>query len=606
MNAGMLLDCRDALRALRATPVVTAVAVVSLALGIGANTALFSILDGLVLKPLPVRDADALVLLEGGEWTNPIWEEIRARQHELFDGAFAWSDMRFDLSEHGETDFVAGAYASGGMFEVLGVRATLGRVFMEADDRPGGGPDGAVAVISDRFWKRRFGGAENVAGRRLTLNGVPFTVIGVLPAGFFGPDVGRMSDVFVPLGDEALIRGRESMLPGRLTWWLEIMARRKPGQSLEQANAALRAVQPQIRAATLPPSYRPSLADYLRDPFTVVPAAQGYSSVRQRYQQPLTIVMAVVSVVLLIACANIASLLLARSIARRRELVIRLALGASRLRLARQLLVESLMLAFAGAALGLVVAGVGGAFLVRQLATPASAVFLDLSLDTRVLAFTIAVAVITALFFGLAPAAGVSSTSPDEILKQQTRSVTGDRRWSLRNALVVLQVALSLALVVGAGLFVRTFTALLSLPLGYNAEPLLAVDVNVQRSRTAPPARAQLFERFRLAAAAIPGVAEAALSKITPITGQGWNTVVEVAGAPSLPDRQRMSWVNAVSPRASRPTSRIGTSRLARRITSSSTTGPARMMPSARSCSSVSMASTSRRPSRLPVLTSTR
>ncbi len=549
MKAGVLHDCRDAFRGLRATPLVSLITILSLALGIGANTALFSILNGLVLKPLPVRDADALVLLDKGEWTNPIWEQIRVRQSQLFDGAFAWSNARFDLSGHGETDFAPGAYASGEIFDVLGVRAERGRLFAGADDARGGGPDGAVAVISDRFWKQRFGGAEDAVGRRLTLNGIPFTIIGVMPAGFFGPDVGRMSDVIVPLAGEAFIHGGESMLPGHLTWWLEIMARRKPGQSIEQADAALRSVQPQIRAATMPPSYRPSLRDYLREPFTLIPAAQGYSTLRGRYEQPLTIIMAVVSVVLLIACANIASLLLSRSIARRRELVIRLALGASRLRLARQLLIESMMLAFAGAAIGLVVARLGSAFLVAQLGTPASAVFLDLALDRRVLAFTAAVTVMTALFFGLAPAAGVSSTTPNEILKQQTRSIAGDRRWSVRNALVVVQVALSLALVVGAGLFVRTFMSLSSLPLGFNAAPLLAVDINVQRSQTLSSARVQLFERFREAAAATPGVADAALSRITPISGQGWNTVIEIAGAPPRSERERMSWVNAVSPR---------------------------------------------------------
>ena len=426
MHSGLFLDCREALRALRATPLVTAVAVLSLALGVGANTALFSILNGLVLRPLPVKDPASLVLLADGSWTNPIWEEIRARQHELFDGAFAISETRFNLSDAGATDFVAGAYASGGMFEVLGVGATHGRVLTATDDVPGGGPDGAVAVVSDRFWRQRLGAAPDAVGRRLMLNGLPFTIVGVMPAGFSGPDVGNMLDVIVPLADEGLLHGKESMLPGRLTWWLDVMARLKPGQTVEQANAALRSAQPQIRLATLPATYRPSLADYLRAPLTLVPAAQGFSSLRTRYQQPLTIVLVVVSVVLLIACANIANLLLARSSARRRELVVRLALGASRWRLARQLLLESALIACAGAALALVVARAGSALLVRQIATPANVVFLDLALDTRVLAFTAAVAAVTALLFGIAPAVGVSGVTPNEILKQDSRSVTGE------------------------------------------------------------------------------------------------------------------------------------------------------------------------------------
>jgi predicted permease len=548
MTSGFLHDSRDAFRALRATPLITTVAVLSLALGIGANTALFSILNGLVLKPLSVRDPGALMLLDDGEWTNPIWEEIRARQHALFDGAFAWSGTRFNLSAQGPTDFVSGAYASGGIFDVLGVHATLGRLFSAQDDIPGGGRDGAVAVISDRFWKGRFNGASDVVGRRLSLEGIPFTVIGVMPADFFGPDVGNFLDVVIPLADESLIHGAASQLPGRSTWWLEIMARRKPGQSIEQANAALRGVQPHIRNATLPQSAR-GRDGYLAEAFTMIPAAQGFSRLRTRYQQPLTIIMVVVGVVLLMACVNIASLLLARAVARRYELVIRLALGASRWRLARTLLLESGMLACGGAALGLVVARVSGTFLVRQLATPGHGVFLDLTLDGRVMAFTAAVAMLTALIFGLAPALGVSRATPIEVLKQQSRSLMGDRRWSARNALVVAQVALSLALLVGAGLFVRTFAALIDQPLGMSVTPLIAVDINVQRSQAAPSARLPLFDRFKDAASSTPGVLDAALSNITPIEGSGWNTVIAVDGAPPLPERQRLSWVNAISPR---------------------------------------------------------
>jgi predicted permease len=545
MKSGFFHDCRDAFRAWRATPLVSAVAVVSLALGIGANTALFSILNGLVLKPLPVRQPDALALLDDGEWTNPIWEELRARQHELFDGAFAWCGQRFNLADQGLTDMVQGAYASGDMFDVLGVAPSVGRLFRSADDVRGGGPDGAVAVISDRLWRQRFDASPAAVGRRLSLNGMPFTVVGVMPPGFFGPDVGTRFDVIVPIGDEALIRGAESALSERQSWWLEIMVRRKPDQSLEQANAALRGVQPQIRAATIPASAR-SAKTYLTAPFSLIPAAEGHSPLRERYAQPLTIVMVVVGAVLLIACANIANLLLARSTARRRELVIRLALGASRARLAMLLLLESAMLACAGAALGLVVARIGSTLLVRQLG---AGVALDLPLDLRVLAFTGLVTVVTALLFGLAPAAGILHTAPNEILKDHARTVTGDRRVSIRNALVILQVALSLALVVGAGLFLRTFASLATLPLGFDHEMLVAADVNVQRSLVPASGRNALFERFRESATGVPGVAEAALSRLPPLSGSGWNTVVDADQAPSGDEHARLSWVNGVTPR---------------------------------------------------------
>jgi predicted permease len=400
-------------------------------------------------------------------------------------------------------------------------------------------------VISDRLWRQRFDASPAAVGRRLSINGIPFTIVGAMPQGFFGPDVGTRFDVIIPLGDEALIRGAESALAERLAWWLEIMVRRKPGQSLEQANTVLRAAQPQIRAATIPASSR-AAKNYLKEPLSLIPAAEGHSSLRERYAQPLTIVMVVVGAVLLIACANIANLLLARSTARRRELVIRLALGASRARLATLLLIESAMLACAGAALGLVVARLGSVLLVRQLG---AAVVLDLPLDLRVLAFTGAVTAATALLFGLAPAAGILHTAPSEILKDQARTVAGDRRVSVRNALVVLQVALSLALIVGAGLFLQTFASLATVPLGFDHDPLVTADVNVQRSVVPASGRAALFERFREAAAAVPGVTDAALSNIQPLSGSGWNTVVDADQAPSGDEHARLSWVNAVSPR---------------------------------------------------------
>ena len=222
-------DWRDAYRSLRATPVVTTVAVLSLALGIGANTALFSILDSLMLKNLPVRAPEELVVIDGGSWTNPIWEQVRDRH--VFHQSFAWWAATMNLATVGETDNVPGVYASGGMFEVLGVRPAIGRTFTAADDSRTGGAAGPVAVISDGFWQRRFGGASNVLGQRLNVNGLSYTVIGVTPPGFFGPDVGRDAEVFVPIGDVALERGNSAMLDGRSNWWLEIMARWDPLES---------------------------------------------------------------------------------------------------------------------------------------------------------------------------------------------------------------------------------------------------------------------------------------------------------------------------------------------------------------------------------------
>ena len=238
-------DVRDAIRGLRKSPGFAFVAITTLALGIGANTALFSIFSSLILRPLPVRDPGSLALLTNGSWSYPIWEEIRAREAELFDGAFAWSPQRLDLSASGRSDPVDGAYVSGRLFDVLGVTAIRGRMIAPADDG-GAAQDGPVAVISHRLWRQRFAGASDVVGRQLTVQRVPFTIVGVMPPGFFGPDVGRMMDVMLPFAAEPLIRGKESRLGSKGSWWLQIMVRLKPELGLEQANAALRAAQPQI------------------------------------------------------------------------------------------------------------------------------------------------------------------------------------------------------------------------------------------------------------------------------------------------------------------------------------------------------------------------
>jgi len=260
-----MTDLRLALRSLRATPVVSAVAALSLALGIGANTAIFSLVNSLLLRALPVREPAQLALITDDQergiaaWTNPIWEQIRDRR-DLFDAAFAWSTIRFNLASGGETQYVDGIWASGRLFDTLGVPAMLGRTFTEADDVRGGGPDGPVAVISYGFWQRRFGalrqaqgvqslsrdGAGNVIGQKLTLDKVVFTIIGVTGPDFFGPDVGRAFDVAVPIGTEPIFRGKESMLDQRSSWWLTVMARLKPGQSIDAGTAAIRSQAPQM------------------------------------------------------------------------------------------------------------------------------------------------------------------------------------------------------------------------------------------------------------------------------------------------------------------------------------------------------------------------
>jgi predicted permease len=541
-------DWRDAWRSLRATPMVSAFAVTSLALGIGGVTALFSILNSLALKPLPVHKPTELAILAVDSWTNPIWESIRARRHAFAADAFAWATVRFNLSSSAATDMVEGLYASGGMFEVLGVPAALGRTFTQQDDVRGGGPDGAVAVISHAMWQRRYGGAPDVIGKSLAIERVPFTIIGVAPKGFFGPDVGRSFDVAVPLGTEPLIRRDDSALDARLSWWMNIMVRLKPGQTAEQATAVLRSLQPHIREETIPAGREELRRGYLTEPFTLVPAPGGRSPWRARYEQPLTAILVVVGLVLLIACANVANLLIARASTRRHELTLRLALGASRWRIARQLIVESMWIAAAGAALGMWLARWGSRALVAQLSSSATAIDLDMALDWRVLGFTTAVSAAAALLFGVAPALSVSRLTPNEVLKEQARHGGIERRAGLRHASVVLQVALSLALVVVAGLFTRTFVALQTRDVGFDRDGVLLVTANVERNPVRGAAQLALLSRLQEAVRGVPGVASAALSFTTPVARAGRNTMMAVPADSSLTRRQRLAWVNLVAP----------------------------------------------------------
>jgi len=548
----MMHDFRLAIRSLRATPVVTLVAILSLALGIGANTAMFSLVDSLILRALPVHEPQRLAILtdrapQSEWWTNPIWERFRDRG--AFAHAFAWNSLQFDLASSGESRMVDGLYASGGMYDTLGVNAMLGRTLRPSDDRRNCGDAGPVAVLGYAFWQRQYGGEADAIGRTLTLNGIPFTVVGVTGPGFFGPDVGRSVDVTIPLGCEPLIRKTESFLDRRSTWWLTVMVRLGPSQTLDAAAALARGVQPQLREATIPQDWPAAeQATYLKDPFSFIPGATGLSQLRLRYEQPLVTILIVVSIVLLVACANIANLLLARATARRHEWSVRIALGASRWRLVRLLLTESLLLSIVGAALGAVLAGWASRLLVRQLTTQAGVAFLDLSIDGRVLAFTAAVTVLTALIFGTAPAFYAADAAPIDALKDHTRGTARDARIGVASGLVVAQVALSVILVVAAGLFVRTFAALANHRLGFDRDRVLVVSIGKPRTMTQPDGRLPLYERIHETVTAVPGVAHAAVSLVSPVAGMTWNTRIQVSGGVDLPERDRVAFFNGITP----------------------------------------------------------
>jgi predicted permease len=558
--SGLGHDLRLASRSLRATPVITFVAIASLALAIGANTAIFSILNSLLLETLPVREPARLVhvtdnvLRDTGEtrirtWGFPAWEQIQQRP-QLFAAATAWYPTRFNLAAGGETRFVDGLLADGSFFETLGVPALLGRTFTEKDDqRGGGGPDGLVAVISHRYWQRQFGSATNIVGQALRVEGTTFTIIGVTPPTFFGIEVGRSFDVAVPLRTEPLLRGQDSVLGVASASFLGILARLRPGQSAEDAAAALRSVQSEVREATVGPWEKTVRDRYLTAPFTVIPASTGYSNVRQGYRRPLLVLAAIVALVLLIGCVNVANLLLGRAVARRHEVSVQVALGASRWRLVRQLLVESLVLSTAAAALGILIAALGSRFLVQQLSTAANSVFLDLSIDGRVLGFTIATAAITALLFGTAPAARAARIKPINALKDKARG-SADGRAGLMAWLIPVQVALSLILLVSAGLFVRSFTSLTGRELGFEPDPVLLASVGATTTGTDPRARVPLYERVREAVVARPEVTDAAISFVTPGTGGGFTPPMEVstAGKPTPVTANSNVFGNLISP----------------------------------------------------------
>ena len=551
-------DLTFAFRLMRQTPMVSLVAMLSLALGIGANVAIFSLVNALMLKTLPIHDPERLAIIHqpatepgrqpGISFTNPQWEYIRDHQ-DFFGGVAAQGGTRFNLNAGGEARPVVGIFVSGGFFDVLGVTPVAGRTFTPEDDQRKGGPNGPVAVISYGFWQREFGGDRAAIGRVIYLDGHAFTIVGVTPPAFYGIEVGRTFDIAAPLGTEPIIRGAESSLDRRSNWWLRLVARLAPGQTAEQADARLAAFHPGLREGTMPQDWRPQdQKTYIEQPFKLMPGGNGLSSLRTRYSQPLFVLLGIVALVLLIACANMANLLLAQSTARQRELAIRLSLGASRWQIARQLLLESLLLSAIGSAAGVMLALWGSRALVQLLSTRTTIVTLDLTLDWRVLAFTTLIGVLTGLLFGVAPALRATGLTPALTLRDHSRGVvSGGGRINFGHGLVALQVAVSFVLVLGASLFVRTFVDLTSQDMGFRSDGVLIATVDLRRTPASEKERPALFEQLRDSVAAAPGVPAAAISVVTPVSGSTWNDVVTVPGY-EAPERERISNFNRVTP----------------------------------------------------------
>jgi putative ABC transport system permease protein len=540
----LLRDLRHAFRLLRLSPGFTIVAVLTLALGIGANTAIFQLIDSIRLRTIPVKNPQELgtVRIADRHWgsgnfsgqysqlTFPMWEQIRKRQ-EGFSEIAAWAGDRFNLATGGEVRNAIGIRISGEFFHVLGVQPILGRLLGPEDDEPGCPASGVN--ISYAFWQRNFAGDPSVVGKRLTLDGNSFEVLGVTPPGFNGISVGDSYDVAVPLCVEPILNPRNNRLPTRHAWWLASIGRLKPGWTIQRANAQMNAVTPAILRETIPPVYDgDGVKHYLEYKLGVFSASTGFSGLREDSETPLWLLLGISGLVLLIACANLANLMLARAGARERQITIRRALGATRWRMIRELLSESLLLAAAGAVCGLFLAFAVSRLLVAFISTSQSRIFLDLGMDWRVLAFTTALAVLTTVSFGLAPAIRATRAEPATLLQSGSRGSTGGReRFSLRRILVVSQVALSVVLLMGALLFVRSLRNLTTLNAGFQQSGILITSVDFEHLHIPEDRYTEYKRDIVKRVQAMPGVESAANAMLVPFGGNSSNQNVLLEGS---------------------------------------------------------------------------
>jgi len=536
-------DLRYGARLLRLNPGFALVAILSLALGVGANTAIFQLLDAVRLRTLPVDHPEQLVEVRIAETphgrtgsfmsrrpmlTNPQWEQIRERQ-QAFSTAFAWSTTIFNLTAGGEARFATGLWVSGDFFNTLNVAPLVGRTLTVEDDRRGCASP--PAVVGYGFWQREFAGSPSAVGRTLMLDGSAYQIVGVTPPGFFGVEVGRTFDVIVPLCAEPLSRGARSGLDKPDTWFLSVFGRLKDGWTPERATAQLASFSPSLFQSTVSPRYNADDAkSYLAFKLAAFPAGSGVSSLRREYESPLWMLLATTGAVLLIACANLANLMLARATARDREMAVRLAIGASRRRVVQQMLAESLLIAAIGAGAGALLAQWLSRFLVAFLTTDNNRIFVAIALDWRTFGFTASLAVATCLLFGLMPAIRATRTAPASAMKAGGRAGDSRERFGLRRALVVAQVALSLVLVVAAMLFLRTLHNLRTVDAGFVQDGVTLVSIDLRKAGVAPAQLPQAFETITERLGRLPGVMSAAQAAIIPISGSMWNNNILIDG----------------------------------------------------------------------------
>ena len=569
---GLLQDLQYALRQLRKSPGYTLVAILSLALGIGANTAIFSLINGLLLKSLPVRDPQQLVSFGkengGGQidgigpgpldlFTYDFYQQI-AKQPGVFQGISAYCSfptmvsVRTDSRGNGAASQAVSHLVSGNFFSVLGAEPILGRPLAASDeDAPGRNP---VAVISYRYWQQVLSGDPSVVGRPITINGTLFSVIGVMPAKFFGVELNEESpDMWLPLTMQQEVMLQPTLLQRHTLYWLHMMGRSTPGARLKQAQAWVSTQLQQFIAdregSQISASRRQEIQ---RIYIELLPGNRGISYLRDQYATPLNILMGAVAMVLLIACANLANFLLARATSREREISTRLALGASRGRIVRQILTEALLLSFSGGLLGLLLAFWATHALIRFVVGDAGHTALAADPDLQVLAFTFLVAVLTGLLFGIAPALRISKISVTPALNANARAAVGAGGKSSRmlsRTLVTAQVVVSLVLLAGAGLLVRTLQNLQSQDFGFDRHNVLLVEFNAKFAGYKPEQLNGLYETMLARLSALPGVRSATLSGGPPMSGGRWNSPIFIQGHTARPNEDLSTLLNRVGPR---------------------------------------------------------
>ena len=554
-------DLRYSIRTLTKSPIFLTVAVLSLGLGIGANTAIFTLIDQLLLRLLPVKHPQELVLLNArgphygsnrgrNALSYPMFEDFRDKSH-LFSGVMCYFGLPLSLSFQGRTERVTGELVSGEYFQLLGVGAAIGRTIAPEDNRIKGGHP--LAVLSYEFWKTRFGGDPSILGRTINVNNRSLTVIGVSQQGFYGVEPGFSPQIRIPIMMEPQMLTGLDDLQNRRQRWVHIIGRMKPGMTVTSTKAALQPYFHSILEMEVRDKAFHNASEYTRQQFLrmwidVLPASNGRSDLRLQLTKPLWVLMGLVGLVLLIACANVANLMIARATSRQKEIAVRLALGAGRSRIVGQLLVESVVLSIAGGLLGVLLSDWTVKLLLRF--SPQGDVPLSLSSapDMRIMAFNFAVALLTGIIFGLAPA--LQATRPDlaPTLKEQASAVVGGSQVRIRKLLVAVQVALSLLLLIGAGLFIRSLQNLKALDPGFRTENLLQFSVipvlNGYSQQNAKLFYRQLYDNMN----AVPGVKSSSLAVVQVLSGDEWDSTITIEGYASKPGEDMSPWDNYIFP----------------------------------------------------------